>query len=185
VEPRGPEPGRRVGRSRGRSGLGLRVGIGVGELRVGERLERRRVAERRRRRVRERFRLGKRMGERMGLGLGQRLGQLRVGQRVGGAMLLPPQLLVLIPLISHLPDWIRKRYAWYIQTFNILNFTLAVMCAWGAARLVDHTLAGRSAGWAAGAAAAAVTYVVLNNVGFAVILHLARGHDPRAILNPQ
>src|SRR5438132_9500043 len=104
---------------------------------------------------------------------------------VAGAMLLPPQLLVLIPLISHLPDSIRKRYAWYIQTFNILNFTLAVMCAWGAARLVDHTLAGRSAGWAAGAAAAAVTYVVLNNVGFAVILHLARGHDPRAILNPQ
>src|SRR5881394_3092915 len=38
---------------------------------------------------------------------------------VAGAMLLHPQLLVLIPLISHVPDWIRKRYAWYIQTFNI------------------------------------------------------------------
>src|SRR3712207_1213422 len=55
---------------------------------------------------------------------------------VAGALLLPPQLLVLLPLLSHIPDWIRKRYAWYIQTFNILNFTLALMCAFAAARLV-------------------------------------------------
>src|SRR5437762_1134045 len=104
---------------------------------------------------------------------------------VAGAMLLPPQLLVLIPLISHVPDWIRKRYAWYIQTFNILNFTLAIMAAWGADRLVSSTLGDRSGSWAAGAAAALIVYVVLNNGSFAVILHLARGHSPRDILNPQ
>src|SRR2546426_5261948 len=56
---------------------------------------------------------------------------------VAASMLLPPWLLVLLPLVSHLPDWIRKRYAWYIQTFNILNFTLAIMCAWFAVRVVD------------------------------------------------
>jgi diguanylate cyclase (GGDEF)-like protein/putative nucleotidyltransferase with HDIG domain len=104
---------------------------------------------------------------------------------VAGAMLLPPELLVLLPLISHIPDWLRKRYAWYIQTFNILNFTLAVMCAWGAARIAEHWMAGQNGGWAAGAAAAAATYVVLNNAGFAAILYLARGHSPREILNPQ
>jgi diguanylate cyclase (GGDEF)-like protein/putative nucleotidyltransferase with HDIG domain len=104
---------------------------------------------------------------------------------VAGAMLLMPQLLVLIPLISHIPDWLRKRYAWYIQTFNILNFTLAVMSAWGAARLVDGALSDRNASWAAGAAAAAAVYVVLNNAGFAAILYLARGHRPREILTPQ
>jgi diguanylate cyclase (GGDEF)-like protein/putative nucleotidyltransferase with HDIG domain len=104
---------------------------------------------------------------------------------VAAAMLLPPPLLVLVPLISHVPDWIRKRYAWYIQTFNILNFTLAIMCAWGAARLVEHALAGRGGAWAAEAAAAALTYVILNNAGFAVILYLARGHSPRDILNLQ
>jgi diguanylate cyclase (GGDEF)-like protein len=100
---------------------------------------------------------------------------------VAAAMLLPPPLLVLVPLISHVPDWIRKRYAWYIQTFNILNFTLAIMCAWGAARLVEHALAGRGGAWAA----EALTYVILNNAGFAVILYLARGHSPRDILNLQ
>ena len=30
-----------------------------------------------------------------------------------------------------------------------------------------------------------IVYVVLNNGSFAVILHLARGHSPRDILNPQ
>ena len=103
---------------------------------------------------------------------------------VAAAMLLPPWMLVLIPLISHIPDWLRMRYAWYIQTFNIFNFTLAIMCGWFAARIFDGApaLSGR---WAAGAAAAALTYVVLNNTGFAVVLYLARGHRPREIVTPQ
>src|SRR5438132_10461048 len=63
---------------------------------------------------------------------------------VAGAMLLAPQLLVLLPLVSHIPDWLRKRYAWYIQTFNILNFTLAIMSARLTARLVEDSLPGRN-----------------------------------------
>src|SRR5919204_1289246 len=82
---------------------------------------------------------------------------------VAGAMLLPPQLLVLLPLISHVPDWVRKRYAWYIQTFNILNFTLAVMCGWAAARLVHATLEHRSGGLGAPAPPAAPLSVVINH----------------------
>src|SRR5436190_3068063 len=104
---------------------------------------------------------------------------------VAGMMLLPPELLVFVPLLAHIPDWIRKRYAWYIQTFNILNFTLAIMCGWGVAHLVDDLASGRDGGWAIGAALGTLTYVVLNNAGFAAILHLARGHDPREILNRQ
>src|SRR3954453_2641488 len=77
---------------------------------------------------------------------------------VAGVFLLPPQLLVLLPLLSHLPDWIRKRYAWYIQTFNILNFTLAIMCGWAASRLVHHFLHGRNGSFALAAAAAGVVY---------------------------
>jgi diguanylate cyclase (GGDEF)-like protein len=104
---------------------------------------------------------------------------------VAAALLLSPPLLVLLPLISHVPDWLRKRYAWYIQTFNILNFTLAVMCAWLMAHLVDEWLSGYAWSWAAGAVAAVATYVLLNNSGFAMILHLARGHSPHEILNTQ
>ena len=103
---------------------------------------------------------------------------------VAGALLLPPYLLVLVPLLAHIPDWVRMRYAWYIQTFNILNFTLAIMCGWFAARLLDGSPVADSS-WAVGAAAAALLYVVLNNAGFTAILYLARGHRPREILGPQ
>ena len=103
---------------------------------------------------------------------------------VAASLLLPPWMLVFVPLIAHIPDWLRKRYAWYIQTFNIFNFTLAIMCGWFAARAFDG-VPGLSGRWAAGAAAAAVTYVVLNNAGFTGVLYLARGHRPRAILTPQ
>src|SRR3954452_16311130 len=90
---------------------------------------------------------------------------------VAGIFLLPPQLLVLLPLLSHLPDWIRTRYAWYIQTFNILNFTLAIMCGWAASRLVHRELAGHEGAFAAGAAVTALTYFLVNNAGFVTILH--------------
>ena len=45
---------------------------------------------------------------------------------VAGALLLPPEFLALLVLVSHIPDWLKTRYPWYIQTFNILNFTVAV-----------------------------------------------------------
>jgi diguanylate cyclase (GGDEF)-like protein/putative nucleotidyltransferase with HDIG domain len=104
---------------------------------------------------------------------------------VAAALLLPPPLLLLVPLLSHIPDWIRKRYAWYIQTFNVLNFTLAVMSAWLVRSFVADAVAGRGAAWAVSAGAAAATFVVVNNLGFAIILRLARGHTVREILNPQ
>jgi diguanylate cyclase (GGDEF)-like protein len=105
---------------------------------------------------------------------------------IAGAMLLQPLFALVLPLVAHIGDWIKQRYAWYIQTFNILNFTLAVMAAWWAARLVeDHWLRGSSLAWPVAGAVAALVYVVLNNAGFAAILFLARGHSPRSILTPQ
>src|SRR5919201_5054387 len=94
---------------------------------------------------------------------------------VAAAMLLPPWMLVLVPLISHIPDWLRKRYAWYIQTFNIFNFTLAIMCGWFSARIVDGAPPGLGDRWAAGAAAAPPTDVIVNKTGFHVVLRLSRG----------
>jgi diguanylate cyclase (GGDEF)-like protein len=104
---------------------------------------------------------------------------------VAGALLLKPGPLLLLLLVSHLPDWIRKRYAWYIQTFNILNFTLAVMCAWLTAHVVEDWVTGYRWTWAVQSIAAVTVYVLVNNGGFATILHLARGHSPREILNAQ
>ena len=54
---------------------------------------------------------------------------------VAGALLLPPEFVALLALVSHIPDWLKTRYPWYIQTFNILNFTVALMATWGAVHL--------------------------------------------------
>jgi diguanylate cyclase (GGDEF)-like protein/putative nucleotidyltransferase with HDIG domain len=101
---------------------------------------------------------------------------------IAGALLLPPQLVVLMGVVQHLPEWLKHRYAWYIQTFNICNFTLDGLAAWGTARLVighapgwvDHGLASAVAGLAA-----CVVFVALNHVLMAGMLYLARGHHPR------
>ena len=37
---------------------------------------------------------------------------------VAGALILPPELLVVMCVVQHLPDWLKKRYAWYIQPFT-------------------------------------------------------------------
>ena len=43
---------------------------------------------------------------------------------VAAALLLPPELLVLIPLVQTVPEWLKERYPWPIQGFNISNYTL-------------------------------------------------------------
>ena len=56
---------------------------------------------------------------------------------IAAVLLLPPALLAVLPLIQHVPEWLRSRRAWYIQSFNILVFTIATMAAWGAAHIVS------------------------------------------------
>ena len=43
---------------------------------------------------------------------------------VAAALLLPPELIVLIPLVQTVPEWLKERYPWPIQGFNISNYTL-------------------------------------------------------------
>ncbi|HEY7196552.1 MAG TPA: diguanylate cyclase [Gaiellaceae bacterium] len=103
---------------------------------------------------------------------------------VAGALLLPPEFVALLALVSHVPDWLRTRYPWYIQTFNILNFTLALMATWGAAHLVEtHPPVGNHGiAIAITGAVAAIAYVVVNQIGFAIMIPLARGHNPLSII---
>ena len=35
------------------------------------------------------------------------------------ALLLPPELVALLAVVQHVPEWLKERYPWYIQTFNI------------------------------------------------------------------
>src|SRR4051812_6187053 len=56
---------------------------------------------------------------------------------VAAALLLPPELIVLIPLVQTIPEWLKERTPWPIQAFNISNYTMNGLAAWGAAQLVE------------------------------------------------
>jgi putative nucleotidyltransferase with HDIG domain len=92
---------------------------------------------------------------------------------VAGALLLPPGLLVLLIIVHCIPDWLKQRYPWYIQTFNIANYTLSGVAAWAVARPIGFTDIG--AREAAAGAAAAVTFVVVNRALLVPMLRLGRG----------
>jgi diguanylate cyclase (GGDEF)-like protein/putative nucleotidyltransferase with HDIG domain len=102
---------------------------------------------------------------------------------LAAALLLPPELLVLIPLVEAVPEWLKDRTPWPIQGFNISNYTLDSLAAWGVAQLVrDHgggLIPNSDARFAVAGLAAAVAFVAVNHVLVAVILKLGRGHSFR------
>ena len=96
---------------------------------------------------------------------------------VAGALLLPPELLTLLVVFHCIPDWLKQRYPWYIQTFNIANYVTAGVAAWAAAHAIGFPAsAGREA--AAGALAAGV-FVGANRFLLMPMLYLGRGLAPR------
>src|SRR5919199_5968107 len=94
---------------------------------------------------------------------------------IAAALLLPPELVALIPIVQHVPEWLKIRYPWYIQSFNILNYTLDCLAAWGTAHLVLHLGLGLDgdARWAAAGAVACLTFVALNHIILASMMHTA------------
>src|SRR3954469_24225842 len=102
---------------------------------------------------------------------------------VAAALLLPPELLVLIPLVQTIPEWLKERTPWPIQGFNIANYTLDSLAAWGLAHLVLHhaqgTIGNSDARFAVGGLVAAVAFMATNHFLVAMILKLSRGHSFR------
>ncbi len=94
---------------------------------------------------------------------------------IAGVLLLPAGLVALLALVQHVPEWLKLRYPWFIQTFNILNYTLSCLAAWWAAQLVLGPAAGLAAGgrWAAAAAAACLVFVAVNHILLAAMMDLA------------
>jgi putative nucleotidyltransferase with HDIG domain len=95
---------------------------------------------------------------------------------IAGALLLPPEQLVLMYVLSHIADWVKLRYAWYIQPFNIANYVIAgTACAYAA---------GAAGGFGANVpriavagVVAAIAFVLVNRTLLAGMLRLARGLD--------
>ena len=102
---------------------------------------------------------------------------------VAAALLLPPELIVLIPLVQTIPEWLKERYPWPIQVFNISNYTLDALAAWGVAHLIlrhgTTTITNANARFAVAGLAACVLFVAVNHVLVAIILKLGRNHTFR------
>jgi diguanylate cyclase (GGDEF)-like protein/putative nucleotidyltransferase with HDIG domain len=95
------------------------------------------------------------------------------------AMLLPPELVALIGVIQHIPEWLKSRSAWYIQIFNICNWTLSMLAAYASFHGILRVGSGGDLKYAAAGLAAAGAIVGVNHVLMAPMLHLARGHSLR------
>jgi diguanylate cyclase (GGDEF)-like protein/putative nucleotidyltransferase with HDIG domain len=98
---------------------------------------------------------------------------------IPAAMLLPPELVAFMGLIQHIPEWLKNRSAWYIQIFNICNWTLSILAAYAAFHAVRGIDSGSDVQYAVAGIAAAASMVAVNHVLMAPMLHLARGHSIR------
>jgi diguanylate cyclase (GGDEF)-like protein len=103
---------------------------------------------------------------------------------VAAALVLPPELVVVVCVLQHVPEWLRQRYPWYIQGFNIANVVLSGLAAWSVRAAFGHdgvhVTAAATTAEVIAASAAAVTFVLVNHAMLARMLRLARGHDVAA-----
>ena len=107
---------------------------------------------------------------------------------IPAALLLPPELVVLIAVVQHVPDWLRNRTAWYIQSFNIFNYTLATLGAWASAHVLlgaDTLIPNDDVRFALAGLAASVCFVGLNSALIAPMLNLGRGQSMRLLFSFQ
>jgi len=97
---------------------------------------------------------------------------------VAGALVLPPELVVLVPIAQHIPEWLKQRYAWTVQATSVSCATLAAFAAWGASHLVlkNQGLTGSTTSTIAFAGLlAATTFVLVDHSLVAIIKHHLRG----------
>jgi diguanylate cyclase (GGDEF)-like protein/putative nucleotidyltransferase with HDIG domain len=99
---------------------------------------------------------------------------------IPAALLLPPELVALIAIVQHIPEWLKDRYPWYIAGFNLSNITLTnlVMCVSASAILhADGLLANGELRFALAALAACLLYVTVHHALLVPMMRFARGHS--------
>jgi putative nucleotidyltransferase with HDIG domain len=99
---------------------------------------------------------------------------------VAGALVLSPEQLVLMCVVQHIPDWLKQRYAWYIQPFNIANYVLAALGATTVVRGVDAIAPAGGPRDATAGLAVAIVFVLVNRLLLVPMLRSARGVTLRA-----
>jgi diguanylate cyclase (GGDEF)-like protein/putative nucleotidyltransferase with HDIG domain len=105
---------------------------------------------------------------------------------IAAVLLLPPGLVALIPIIQHVPEWLRSRATWYVQSTNLCVFTIATMAAWGSAHLIlgaDGLIPNDDGRLALAGTAASVVLVALNSSLIAPMIRLVNGHPMRQLFS--
>ena len=99
---------------------------------------------------------------------------------VAAAILLPPPLVLFVAIVQHIPEWLRERYQWFIQTFNIANYALSGLAAHQAfvlaSRSSDGVIGNGDLRYFVAGIAAAVSFVIVLHLLLALVLKFARGH---------
>jgi diguanylate cyclase (GGDEF)-like protein/putative nucleotidyltransferase with HDIG domain len=100
---------------------------------------------------------------------------------MAAAVLLPAELVALVG-IAYIPEWLKSRKSWRVQTFNIYNSTLGALAAWAVFQLVsDAAFTSSKVTFALAGLAGCVTLVFVKHVVLANMLRLAYGLSFRAI----
>jgi hypothetical protein len=87
------------------------------------------------------------------------------------------QACLLVILVAHLAEWVRHRYPWYIQTFNIAVYALAAIAADFIYRLVNPAGTPLEFQGALGLLALIATFTLLNHLLVGWVIRLARGQS--------
>ena len=97
-------------------------------------------------------------------------------------LLLPPELVVVVAVVQHIPAWLKNRTAWYRECFNICNYVIASLAAWGTVRLILHAdglVSSTGFRLAVAGLACSIVLVGLNHAMLAPMLLLGHGHTIR------
>src|ERR687886_209300 len=103
---------------------------------------------------------------------------------IPAVMLLPPELVALMGVVQHVPEWLKNRNAWYSQSFNICNYTLANLAAWASFHAIlasGHLIPSDDLRLALGGTAAAAALVAVNHILLAPMLHFFYSHSIREL----
>ncbi len=97
-------------------------------------------------------------------------------------LLLPPELIIVVAVVQHIPAWLKNRTAWYRECFNICNYVIASIAAWATVRLILHAdglVSSTGFRFAVAGLACSIVLVGLNHAMLAPMLLLGHGHSIR------
>ncbi len=87
------------------------------------------------------------------------------------------QAALFVILVAHLAEWLRHRYPWFIQTFNIAVYAIAAIAADFVYRTLNPANTPLQLQGALALFIALITFTFLNHLLVGIVLQLARGQS--------